>query len=91
MGDGTVTFRIQVSGTHTGRPFGLRGLSQIPAAGTRVSLPVETMQCKIHDMVIHQLGADPLPDPTMGFPTGLYLQVGGSLDEYHECIDAGLQ
>jgi len=61
----------------------------VPAKGATVSLPAETMQCTVHDLVIRELACVDLPltiNPhgttllaAAGFPTGLYLQVGGTL------------
>jgi hypothetical protein len=72
---------IQVTGTHTGAPFGPLGLRALPASGRRVSLPAEFLRIRLGDMCVTHAAADALPagQEAQGFPTGLYVQLGGEL------------
>eukprot|EP00959_Pyramimonas_sp_CCMP1952_P078108 1632809-Pyramimonas_sp.AAC.2 len=60
----------QVSGTHTGKPFGWGALARLPARGARVQLPRQTMRCTLHDLCVVEIRADPGGDPSEAFPTG---------------------
>ena len=72
---------IAVTGTHTGAPFAPMGLPALPASGRRVALPAEFLRLRFSDLEIKHAAADPLPagQDAMGFPTGIYLQLGGDL------------
>ena len=47
----------------------------------RVALPAEFLRLRFSDLEIKHAAADPLPagQEAMGFPTGIYLQLGGDL------------
>ena len=70
-----------MSGTHTGAPFGPLGLPPLRASGRRVALPLEFLRLRFGDLQIAAAAADPMPEgqAAQGFPTGIYLQLGGQL------------
>ena len=75
---------IAVSGTHTGARFGpacLGGVARLPARGRRFALPAEYLRLRYGDLELHSAAADPLPpgQEALGFPTGIYTQLGGEL------------
>ena len=70
-----------MTATHTGAPFAPFGWPALPASGKRVSLPAQFLRLRTKSMTIHGMAADALPEgqEALGFPTGLYLQLGGEL------------
>jgi len=72
---------VAVTGTHTGAPFAPMGLPALAASGRRVALPAEFLRLRFGDLQVTSAAADPLPagQEAMGFPTGIYLQLGGDL------------
>lgn len=74
-------FAWQVCGTHTGAPFAPFGWPAVAATGQKVALPQEFLRLRIHEMAVTGMAADPLPAGRehLGFPTGLYILLGGDL------------
>jgi hypothetical protein len=76
-----LTQKLQVSGTHTGAPFAPFGWTPLQASGKRIALPQEFLRLRIHEMAVLAMAADPLPQGQehLGFPTGVYVLLGGDL------------
>ena len=72
---------IQVTATHTGAPFAPLGLPPLAPSGRRVALPVEFLRLRFEDMSLLAAAADAQPPgaDALGFPTGIYTQLGGQL------------